>query len=90
MDAEAVRLLVASNKQLAILDAVYSRRPNINFFVFIYVCKEALMSSQSVGAQATWEDVFDSMLDEHVKRDVISRPRNLLLKEWKNCLSVIA
>jgi Fic family protein len=71
LDAEAVKLLVAANKQLAILDAVSSRIPNINLFVSMYVRKEALMSSQIEGTQATLEDVFDPMLDENANRDVI-------------------
>lgn len=33
LDTEAVKLLVAANKQLAILDVVSSRIPNINLFV---------------------------------------------------------
>lgn len=72
LDTEAVRLLVAANKQLAILDAVSSRIPNINLFVSMYVRKEALMSSQIEGTQATLEDVFDPMLDENANRDVIA------------------
>ncbi|NMA04496.1 MAG: Fic family protein, partial [Clostridiales bacterium] len=59
------------NKQLGILDAVSSRIPNINLFVSMYVRKEALMSSQIEGTQATLEDVFDPMLDENANRDVI-------------------
>lgn len=71
LDAEAVKLLVAANKELAILDAVSSRIPNVNLFVSMYVRKEALMSSQIEGTQATLEDVFDPMLDENANRDVI-------------------
>lgn len=71
LDAEGLRLLVSANKQLGILDAVSSRIPNINLFVSMYVRKEALMSSQIEGSQATLEDVFDPMLDENANRDVI-------------------
>lgn len=71
LDIEAVKLLVAANKQLAILDAVSSRIPNINLFVSMYVRKEALMSSQIEGTEASLEDVFDPMLDENANRDVI-------------------
>ncbi len=71
LDTEGLRLLVSANKQLGILDAVSSRIPNINLFVSMYVRKEALMSSQIEGTQATLEDVFDPMLDENANRDVI-------------------
>ncbi len=71
LDTEGLRLLVSANKQLGILDAVSSRIPNINLFVSMYVRKEALMSSQIEGSQATLEDVFDPMLDENANRDVI-------------------
>ncbi len=71
LDSEGLRLLVSANKQLAILDAISSRIPNINVFVSMYVRKEALLSSQIEGTQATLEDVFDPMLDKNANRDVI-------------------
>lgn len=37
----------------------------------MFVRKEALMSSQIEGTQATLEDVFDPMLDENANRDVV-------------------
>ncbi len=70
LDAEIVRLLVAANKQLAVLDAVSSRIPNINLFVSMYVRKEALLSSQIEGTQATLEDVFDPLIEENTNRDL--------------------
>ncbi len=70
LDAEGLRLLVSANKQLGILDAISLRIPNVNLFVSMYVRKEALMSSQIEGTQATLEDVFDPMLDENANRDV--------------------
>lgn len=42
----------------------------MNLFVSMYVRKEALMSSQIEGTQATLEDVFDPMLDTNRNRDV--------------------
>jgi Fic family protein len=47
-----------------------SRIPNINLFVSMYVRKEALMSSQIEGTQATLEDVLDPLIDENVNRNV--------------------
>ncbi|MDR1979105.1 MAG: Fic family protein [Synergistaceae bacterium] len=70
LDDETVRLLVKANKQLALLEGLAARIPNVNLFVSMYVRKEALMSSQIEGTQATLEDVFDPQLDENVNRDV--------------------
>ena len=69
-DGEMVRLLVSANKQLAVLDGLSSHIPNVNLFVSMYVRKEALMSSQIEGTQATLEDVLDPLLDENANRDV--------------------
>jgi Fic family protein len=65
-----VNLLVAANKQLALLNGLSAYIPNINLFVSMYVRKEALMSSQIEGTQATLEDVLDPLLDENANRNV--------------------
>jgi Fic family protein len=70
LDNEMVELLVKSNKQLALLGGITARIPNINLFVSMYVRKEALMSSQIEGTQATLEDVLDPLIDENANRDV--------------------
>jgi Fic family protein len=60
-----VNLLVKANKQIAILESNATHIPNVNLFVSMYVRKEALMSSQIEGTQATLEDVLDPMIDEN-------------------------
>ena len=70
MDAEMVRLLVRANRQVAELDGISSRIPDMPLFVSMYVRKEALMSSQIEGTQATLEDVRDPMLEANTNRDV--------------------
>jgi len=70
LDGETVELLVKANKRLAVLDGLASRIPNVGLFVSMYVRKEALLSSQIEGTQATLEDVLDPMLDENANRDV--------------------
>ena len=70
LDGDMVKLLVAANKQLAILDGLSAHIPNVNLFVSMYVRKEALMSSQIEGTQATLEDVLDPLLDENANRNV--------------------
>ena len=70
LDSEMVTLLVKANKQITLLEGLATRIPNVNLFVSMYVRKEALMSSQIEGTQATLEDVLDPMLDENANRDV--------------------
>jgi len=70
LNAEMVGLLVKANKQLALLEGLAARISNISLFVSMYVRKEALMSSQIEGTQATLEDVLDPLLDENANRDV--------------------
>jgi Fic family protein len=70
LDSEAVELLVKANKQLTLLEGIASRIPNVNLLISMYVRKEALMSSQIEGTQATLEDILDPMIDENTNRDV--------------------
>ena len=67
---EIVDLLVKANKQLALLEGISSRIPNIHLFISMYVRKEALMSSQIEGTQATLEDVLAPCLEENTNRPV--------------------
>jgi Fic family protein len=71
LDGEAVSLLVEANKQLAVLEGVATHIPNVNLFIAMYVRKEALMSSQIEGTQATLEDIFDPRLAENANRDAV-------------------
>lgn len=70
VDEEMLRLAIEANKGIASLDSIASRIPDMNLFVSMYVRKEALMSSQIEGTQATLEDVLDPMLDKNKNRDV--------------------
>ena len=70
LDREIIDLLVKASRQLALLEGLASRLPNVSLFVSMYVRKEALMSSQIEGTQATLEDVFDPMRDENANLDV--------------------
>ena len=69
-DQDMIRLLIKANTQIATLNEIAKHIPNMNLFVSMYVRKEALMSSQIEGTQATLEDVFDPMLDMNRNRDV--------------------
>ena len=70
LDKDIVDLLVKANKQFALLEGISSRIPNIHLFISMYVRKEALMSSQIEGTQATLEDVLDPCLEENTNRPV--------------------
>lgn len=70
MDEEIIALLVKANRMLGILDALSNRIPNIDLFVSMYVRKEALLSSQIEGTQATLEDILDPAIEENTNRNV--------------------
>ena len=59
IDEETVSLLARTSRALAKLDAESSKVPNMDMFISMYVRKEALLSSQLEGTQATLEDVLD-------------------------------
>jgi len=70
LDNEAVELLVKANSKLAVLNKMTDLIPNINLFISMYVRKEALMSSQIEGTQATLDDILDPLVDENTNRNV--------------------
>ena len=70
MDDDMIGAVVAANKSLAMLEGVSSHIPDMSLFVSMYVRKEALMSSQIEGTQATLEDVLDPMLEANMNRNV--------------------
>jgi Fic family protein len=70
LDSEAIGLLVRANKALQQLETLTSVIPNLNHFVSMYVRKEALMTSQIEGIQATLEDLLDPKLEENIDRNV--------------------
>lgn len=70
MDNEMVSLLTSATKALATLDTLSSCIPNMNLFVSMYVRKEALLSSQIEGTQATLEDVLDPLIEKNANQNV--------------------
>ncbi len=67
---EMRELLTAAGKELAVLNALAIRIPDVRLFVSMYVRKEALLSSQIEGTQATLEDIFDPYLERNLTEDV--------------------
>lgn len=70
VDDEMILLLTKANRSIATLDSLSANIPSKDLFISMYVRKEALLSSQIEGTQATLEDILDPMIDENVNRDV--------------------
>ena len=70
IDTETQNLIIAANRKLALLDGLSSRVANVNLLISMYVRKEALMSSQIEGTQATLEDILDPLIDEKANQNV--------------------
>ena len=70
LSEDIIQLLIKANAQLAVLESVSTRIPNVELFVSMYVRKEALMSSQIEGTQTTLEDVLDPLLEANTNRNV--------------------
>ncbi len=69
LSQDTLNLLVAANKLLAKLDAAAAHVPDMGQFIGMYVRKEALLSSQIEGTQATLEDILDPALDVNLNRN---------------------
>ena len=70
VDSEIIDKLINAHKVLAILDDRATNIPNIDLFISMYVQKEALLSSQIEGTQATLEDIFNPNIDENINAEV--------------------
>ena len=70
IDDEMLSYLTGATKALATLDALATHIPNMNLFVSMYVRKEALLSSQIEGTQATLEDVLDPLIEKNANQNV--------------------
>lgn len=65
-----IQKLIDARSELAKLELLTEKIPNINLFVSMYVRKEALMTSQIEGTQATLEDILDPMIDENRSKNI--------------------
>ncbi len=70
IDTEMLSLLIKANAKIAVLDSLSSHIPNVGLFISMYIRKEALLSSQIEGTQATLEDILDPLIEENVNRNV--------------------
>lgn len=70
LNEDIIRLLIKAHAQLAVLESMAKHIPDVELFISMYVRKEALMSSQIEGTQATLEDVLDPLVDANANRNV--------------------
>ncbi len=59
LDAEMLRLLSVADQSLGRLDGIADTLPNPDLFVRMYVRKEAVLSSQIEGTQASLTDILE-------------------------------
>lgn len=69
-DETLSNLLVKANSAVAKLDAISTRLPSVPLFVSMYVRKEALLSSQIEGTQATLDDILDPNIENNINQNV--------------------
>jgi len=69
-DSEMIELLSRADRMLGRLDGVTETLPDPELFVAMYVQKEAVLSSQIEGTQASLIDVFDSELSKEKREDI--------------------
>jgi len=70
IDDEMLAYLIGATRAIATLDTLATHIPNMNLFVSMYVRKEALLSSQIEGTQATLEDVLDPLIEKNANQNV--------------------
>jgi Fic family protein len=70
LDEDAIQLLSKANRSVGILEGISRQVPNIDLFVSMYVRKEALLSSQIEGTQATLDDILDPNIEENTNQNV--------------------
>jgi len=70
LNNEDIELLVEAHKVLAILDDRTVNIPDMDLFISMHVRKEALLSSQIEGTQATLEDIFNPNISKNSNVDV--------------------
>jgi Fic family protein len=78
MDAEMIHLLSLADRKLGRLDGVTQILPNPDLFVGMYVQKEAVLSSQIEGTQASFVDVLQVDADTAAKSQDVEEVVNYI------------
>lgn len=74
---DSLQVLVEARSNLAVLDNMAVNIPSVSLFISMYVRKEALLSSQIEGTQATLEDVMDPNVQDNANHDVSDVVNNI-------------
>jgi len=69
-DSEMIELLSRADRMLGRLDGVTETLPDPELFVAMYVRKEAVLSSQIEGTQASLVDIFDGDQSKEKREDI--------------------
>ena len=70
LGTELIHYLIQANNALTALNVTSDNIANLDLFVSMYIRKEALLSSQIEGTQATIEDIFNPGAEENANQDV--------------------
>lgn len=70
LTSELVNLMTTANRNLGILNGISDKVPDINLFVSMYIRKEALLSSQIEGTQATIDDILNPKIRKNMNQDI--------------------
>ena len=70
LDEVTINLLSKANRSIGILEGLSRQIPNVELFVSMYVRKEALLTSQIEGTQATLDDILDPNIEENTNKNV--------------------
>lgn len=70
VDEDIISLLTDTTSNVTKLDILSAYIPDKDLFIFMYIRKEALLSSQIEGTQATIEDILDPTQEINTNRDV--------------------
>ena len=65
MGGDFQALLAKTRRLVGRIDGIISSIPDIDLFISMYVRKEALLSSQIEGTQATLDDILDPEAEEN-------------------------
>lgn len=69
-DEELTGLLAKAHRTVGILAGISKQIPDIELFVSMYIRKEALLSSQIEGTQATLDDILDPNIEENTNQNI--------------------
>lgn len=70
LDEDTIGLLAKAHRSLGILEGISRQVPDMDLFVSMYVRKEALLSSQIEGTQATLDDILDPDIEQNTNLHV--------------------